>query len=246
MQRCSKEQLIFRDKKLITKNGITIFLTKEEKSFEKLSRQLQNIEVKLFKANLLYMEKNITPHKVFTWAQGSIPKTNEVQALAYLKFKDTDKWLDLYIPSSQVALCILKDIVTKTIHRAFKNPEQLQKQIAALNYAKALETIENYKVKQVSQIKMATILTYIGWRHYLAVASRTSSSDISSSFSKESEKMILDTIYNIIDTINSKSYFSTNLTAEFRSALTLEDFEAGLVTRKIKKIALPYIFELFE
>ena len=233
----------FKNKKFIAKNGITIFLTKEKLSFEKLSEKIQKIEVNIFIANLEYISKDITPHKVFTWAQGAIPKATEIQSLAYLKYKNTDRWLDVYIPTPQVAVYILKDVITKMVNKAFKDPEKLSNQITTLTYLEAFHILTDTKA---SQVKMATALIYFVWEHYIAVTNRSSSVRIVPSFSENSKQIILNSIYYNIDTINPCSIFVTELTKKLRSSVTLDDFDDGIVTTKVKEIVLPYIFDLLK
>jgi hypothetical protein len=232
----------FKNKKLVRKNGVTVYLSTSNLSFEKLSKELQNVEVNIFNSNRQYTEKEITPHKVYSWAHGSIPKAKEMKSLAYLKYKDSSRWLDLYIPSSQTALYILKDITTQIISKAFNKTDRLKRQFTKLNYIKALEILENTKS---SQINMAIALTYLGWKHYIAELSRISSKK-APIFSEESKEVILDSIYHIIDTIVPSSNFITEVTAKLRVSLTLDDFDNGMVTRKLKKILLHTILKLFE
>jgi hypothetical protein len=92
---------------------------------------------------------------------------------------------------------------------------------------------------------MAIALTYLGWKHYIAELSRISSKK-APIFSEESKEVILDSIYHIIDTIVPSSNFITEVTAKLRVSLTLDDFDNGMVTRKLKKILLHTILKLFE
>lgn len=232
----------FKNKELVRKNGVTAYLSTSNLSFEKLSKELQNVEVNVFSANQQYTEKEITPHKVYSWAHGSIPKAKEMKALAYLKYKDPSKWLDLYIPSPQTTLYILKDITTQIISKAFNKTDRLKQQFTKLNYIKALEILKNTKS---SQVNIAIALTYFGLRHYIAELSRISSKK-APAISEESKEAILDSIYHIIDNIAPCSKFITEVTEKLRVSLTLDDFDNGMVTRKVKKILVPYAFQLFE
>lgn len=236
--------MTFKNKKIVSKNGITIFLTKNKLSFEKLSKQIQQIEIKKFNADPLYVEKNITPYKVYTWAQGSIPKTTEIQALAYLKYGNTNKWLEFYIPSRKIILYMLKDAANELLSKSFDNFDDLKKQISSLTYIDALRIVEDSKA---IQFEKATAFTYIAWRHYLSVLTKTYNVDKLPLFSIESKNDILSSIYKIIDyTIDPYSSFSTNIAEELKGSITLVDFENVLVKNKTKKILLPYLFKLFE
>lgn len=93
---------------------------------------------------------------------------------------------------------------------------------------------------------MATALIYFVWEHYIAVTNRSSSVRIVPSFSENSKQIILNSIYYNIDTINPCSIFVTELTKKLRSSVTLDDFDDGIVTTKVKEIVLPYIFDLLK
>lgn len=229
-------------KNIIKKNGITEFLTTNSDSYHAISNQLEDIMIKKLNINQA-IASSIHFHQVYTWAKGAIPKSIELQALAYLEFKDSNKWMDVYIPSNKVALYILNDYCNKLLDQAFKNPKKLDYKLINLNYTEVIRIIENPKD---SMTHKATAFIYLLYRHYLAYLSKTTSMDIVPQFSEVSKNQIQNLITKMLANIVPTSKFCNQLTQAIRNNLTLEDFENGLVARKVKKLLLPYIFELFE
>lgn len=182
-------------------------------------------------------------HQVYTWAKGAIPKSLELQALAYLKYKDSNRWLDVYIPSNKIALYILNDCSSKLLSQAFKNQKKLYSEFTNLDCNQITKIIEN---PRESVIHKATIFAYLAWKHYLSYLSKTTNTKTVLQFLEINKTEIQNFITKMINDINPSSTFGNQLTQTIRENLTLNDFENGLVTNKIKKLLLPYLFKLFE
>lgn len=226
------------NKNIILKNGITQFLTTNPNSYHTISNQIEYIM-----QEKLGIDKNIASsihyHKVYTWAKGAIPKALEMKALAYLKYSDENRWLDLYIPSTEIGINILKDSVHQLLKTAYKNPQKLKKEVLSLNEEKASMLINNPKS---SLIYKTYVLIYKAWKYYILKQTITTTS--LPQFSENTITPVENTIMLFINRIQFQSLFANTIMEDIRKNINLHNFEDGTVKINIKSIMLNRILML--
>ena len=227
------------NKTIILKNGITQFLTTNPNSYHTISSQIEHIMKKK-----LGIDKNIAStvhfHKVYTWAKGAIPKALEMKALAYLKYSNENRWMDMYIPFDNIAINILKDSILQLIKSAYKNPEKLITSINSLNNKKVLTQVNDPKSSLTCK---SYALIYKIWNRYIINQSITSDKQLPI-FDENTIELVESFVVSVLDQIQPKSLFINTLTNTIRENITLDHFENGTIKSEIKKIALNTVLPL--